>query len=74
MDFKPSSCGGGALDSPDRAAFDHSSIGSTHCLAQCGCKGCRASSVSGHPVMGGNGRRKKSKNLGFRVQAFVFRV
>ena len=36
-------------------------------FGQCGCKGCPASSVSAHPVMGGNGPRGPGGNFGFRL-------
>ena len=43
-------------------------------FGQCGRKGCPASSVSGHPVMGGNGPRGPGGNFGFRLLGLGFRV
>ena len=39
-------------------------------LPRDGVYGCRVSSVSGHPVMGGNGLSKPGGNLGFRGLGF----
>ena len=44
----------GAGKQPRSGCIRPLSTGSTHCLAQCGRKSCRTSSVSGHPVRWGN--------------------
>ena len=43
-----------------------------HRRVWCGCTGCRASSVSGHPVLGGNGPRGREEFRVFRVEGFGF--
>ena len=55
VDFNPAVQRGGAFGGPDRVVFDHSPY-----AAPIVCKGCRASSVSGHP-----GPRGPGGNLGF---------
>ena len=49
------------------------SIGSSHCLTQCGCSGCQTSSVSDHPSNGWEQPKQAGwefRVLGFRVSGF----
>ena len=52
------------LDSPARAVFDHSPEAPPMVWPNAGVKAAGASSVSGHPVMGGNGPRGPGGKLG----------